>query len=107
MLVPLESFLATGTKFQTNYGDLYKLNSQLCLHFLHRIGFINSCKIDPIEETINKLSDRYLRYCRKHNEETNESPWLGTEEPTPSDADGKEIMEDEDMQSLITKNKDD
>ena len=56
---------------------------------------------------IIQKSDRYLWYCRKYNEETNESPWLGTEEPTPSDADGKEIMEDEDMQSLITKNKDD
>lgn len=58
------------------------------------------------------MSERYIRYCRKYNEDSNESPWIGTEEPmdtTPSEkeAQEKDIKEDEDEnQSLITKNKD-
>jgi len=47
------------------------------------------------------MSERYLRYCRKYNEDSNESPWIGTEEPmdtTPSEkeAQEKDIKEDED-----------
>jgi hypothetical protein len=45
-----------------------------------------------------------LRYFRKYNEESKESPWLGTDEA--SEKEEKEIKED-DEQSLITKNKDD
>ena len=78
--MPFESFAATGTPFQTNYVDLYLLNSQLLLHFLHRTGFLNSCPIEPIENNINKLKDRYLKYYRKYDEQTNEHKWLGTEE---------------------------
>lgn len=50
------------------------------LHFLHRTGFLNSCPIEPIENNINKMKDRYLKYYRKYNEQTNEHEWLGTEE---------------------------
>jgi len=61
---------------------------------LHRIGFVTAAPIDSIERYIEKYKKRYLRYYRKYNEETKESPWLGTEEP--EEIDSKEIK-DEDM----------
>jgi hypothetical protein len=45
-----------------------------------------------------------LRYFRKYNDQSKESPWLGTN--AASEKEKQEIKED-DMESLITKNKDD
>jgi hypothetical protein len=84
---------------------LYILNTQLCLHFLHRTGFVNSAPIEPIERYIEKHRKRYLRYYRQYNDETKESPWLGTDEPESKDE--NEIISSDDMEALITKKKDD
>jgi hypothetical protein len=47
-----------------------------------------------------------LRYFRKYNDQSKESPWLGTDAVAASEKEKEEIKED-DMESLITKNKDD
>lgn len=66
VLIPFEAFLMTGCdSFQTNYIELYILNTQCVLHFLSRAGFANGYEIKDVEEYIAPLRERYLDYVLK------------------------------------------
>jgi diketogulonate reductase-like aldo/keto reductase len=62
VLVPLESALRSLDKFQLNYLELYLLHSQLILHYLHRLGLANSFERKLIDDNIEKLIKKYVKY---------------------------------------------
>lgn len=39
LLVPMESFIKSCNMWQCNVGELYLLNSQVCMKFLDEVGF--------------------------------------------------------------------
>lgn len=47
-LVPLEAFLRSGERPHTNVGELYQVNTQLIMLFLHKLGFAPTVDIEKV-----------------------------------------------------------
>lgn len=62
---PIEIYLFSGHKWQTNYADLYKLNTMVLLRFMKKLG-VADFEAHPVEDWIKSREDQYLTYIEKY-----------------------------------------
>jgi len=67
ILLPIETFLISGTRWSINPGDLYKLNTQVCMRLLNKIG-MNACEPKYIEDFIARYEKRHLEYLTEYTQ---------------------------------------
>ena len=62
-IVPIEVFVKTRSRTpQTNVADIYLLNTQAVMLFLHQIGLSNSFDYSRLERRVSKLGKKFLDY---------------------------------------------
>jgi len=72
VIVPLESFIKSDNAIQTNFVDLYMINAQAILSWLHRRGLYNSLKPpDLMKQLIREMTSQgCLEYIIKADKAT-------------------------------------
>lgn len=66
LLDPLLAFLKSGVAPHFNVGDVYLLNTQCLLKFLHRCDLHNDTfDVKVVDRNIAKLKDQYIAYIHK------------------------------------------
>ena len=68
-IVPVEAFIRSGNKPQTNVGDIYLLNTHLVMVFLHQTGFSNSFDPKKLNARVKKLEKKFVDYKIKYEDE--------------------------------------
>ena len=69
-IVPMEAFIKSGAKPQTNVGDIYMLNTHLVMAFLHQTGYSNSFDLLQLSSRVKKLEKKFIEYKIKYENET-------------------------------------
>lgn len=90
MISPIETYLVSWHKWQTNFPDLYKMNTMILLRFMGKLG-VGDFDPKSVEEWLSSREKKYLNYLHKY-----------TPEGKANDAD-IEALGDDSKQSLLTK----
>ena len=68
-IAPVEAFIKSSSKPQTNVGELYLLNTQAVMVFLHQQGLgYSNYHYNKLKARVEKLADLYLDYKVKFEE---------------------------------------
>lgn len=68
-IVPVEAFIKSGNKPQTNVGDIYLLNTHLVMVFLYQTGFSNAFDPKKLISRVKKLEKKFVEYKIKYEDE--------------------------------------
>lgn len=89
LISPIETYLVSWHKWQTNFPDLYKMNTMILLRFMAKLG-VGHFDPNSVEEWLSSREKKYLNYLHTY---------------TPEGKANEEIAAagDDSKQSLLTK----
>lgn len=66
-IAPLESIIRSHTRAHLNLSDIYLLNTNAVMIFLHKNGFNRSFDVERLKYRVKKYEKKFLRYKKRYH----------------------------------------